>query len=69
MVDERLDAALCLRTIMDLTRISEIGELHQDRDAAHNAARRIPGLAQHGRVLFDALAKPTAHDPIDRLGH
>src|SRR5271166_4446091 len=53
---------------MDLTGIGEIGELHQNRNATQNAARRISRLAQRDRVEFDALSQPTAHNPVDRLG-
>src|SRR5271166_718146 len=68
MVHKWLDDALCQRKVMDTTGIGEIGELHQNRNAAQNAASRIARLAQRGRVEFDVLSQPAPHDPVDRLG-
>ncbi len=68
MVHKRLDDVLCLRKVLYLTGIGEIGELHENRNAAQNAACRIARVVQRGRLKFDVLSKPAPHDPVDGPG-
>jgi len=68
MVHKWLDDVLCSRKVLYLMGIGEIGELHQNGNAAQNATCRIARLVQRGRVKFDVLSKPAPHDPVDGLG-